>query len=126
MDAELRSIDPLLQKWRELPAGDRRNILQRLPVEQRLTFERMLAASARTDAEAAARAQRFRACSSWLGELLDACEKDAPAAGAIKPAVREALLEGHEKIAEKAGTPEVPLSLAGIAQSLLKSVMERL
>lgn len=126
MDAELLPLDPLLQQWRALPAGDRKGILRRLPVEQRLTFQRILDASERAIAEATARPQRFSGYSAWLGELLDACEKEAPAAAGLKPAVRAALLAGHELAAESTGEPESALSLAGLAHSLLKAARSRL
>jgi hypothetical protein len=126
MDAEPSSLDPLLRQWRELPVGDRRNILQRLPIEQRLTFQRVLAASERENVEVASRAQRFRAYSPWLGALLDACEKDGPTVAVLKQPVRAALLAGHEKATESGGQADAPFSFAALAQSLFKSMRERL
>ena len=126
MDAELRPLDPLLQQWRELPAGDRKNILGRLPAEQRLAFQRVLAASERESAEVTARTQRFRTCSPWLAELVDACEKGGAAAASIKPAARAALLDGYEKATLGGEEPEAPLSLTALAQSVFRSMKERL
>ncbi len=124
MDADARAIDPLLQRWRELPSGARNGILKRLPVEQRLTFRRLIAASDLAEAETAARARRFRTCSPWLGELLDACERDGTAAAGLKPIVRSALLTGYEQ-ADAAGTvAEAAPTLAAFSRSLVKSVRE--
>lgn len=126
MDAELHSLDPLLQQWHALPTGDQRGILRRLPVEQRLSFQRILGASERADAEAAARGHRFAGYSAWLGELLDACEKDGSAAAALKPPVRAALLAGHEAAAESGGEAASAPSLAALAQSFFKAAASRL
>lgn len=126
MAAEARPSDPLLQQWRELPVGDRKNIMRRLPAEQRLAFQQILAVPEREESEIAARNRRFRAYSPWLGEILDACEKGGPEAASLKPAVRAALLEGHEQESARAEETETPLSFAALVQMLLRSVKELL
>lgn len=125
MNDETRPLERLLQQWLELGASDRRGILRRLTVEQQLVFQRVLASSTRERIETAARAQRFRACSPWLGELLDACEEEAPGASALKPLARAALLAGHRAASESHGLADTPPSLAALGLSLLRSVRER-
>ncbi len=99
MECEAADMAALLDQWRALPVGDRQGILRRMAAPQRLAFERLLGAGERERAEAEARSRRFHACSPWLAELLDACEKDGPAASMLTAQVRTALLAGHEQAA---------------------------
>lgn len=99
MHGETADMAALLDQWRALPVGDRQGILRRMAVPQRLAFERLLGAGERERVEAEARSRRFHACSPWLAEVLDACEKDGPAASLLTAQVRAALLAGHEHAA---------------------------
>lgn len=126
MDAEARPFDPLLRQWGEFPVGDRKAILKRLDLGQRLAFQRLLAEAERADAELAACAKRFSACSPWLSELLNACEKSLPTAAAVKPQVRAALLAAHDAASQGKQEPDEPPSLADFVLSFVRSLRERL
>lgn len=122
MSVDAQAIAPLLQEWRMLSVGDRKGILRRLPSEQRLLLQRLAAPAEEAEAP---QDQLYRGYSTWLGELLEACENGTAKATHIKPAARRALLDAHEQAAglvEKTGKP----SLAEHARSLLQSWKDRL
>ncbi|WP_206742903.1 hypothetical protein [Erythrobacter sp. SG61-1L] len=110
-------MNALLKRWHALPVGDRTGILARMEHAQRQAFERLVVAGERERAEAEARSRRFQACSPWLADLLDACEKDAPLAHQLTPQTRAALIAGHEKAAGLTVAPAGQPTLVSLART---------
>lgn len=114
----------LLQEWSRLSVGDRKGILQRLPVEQRLFLQRLSApqgTAAGSPAKEASQDRRYSAYSKWLADLMQACEDDTPFAAHIKPLARRALLDAHGSTAGVLDTSSNRPSLSELVRSLLQS-----
>ena len=95
-------LDDLLAQWRKLPGGDRKAILKRLPLEQRMALERALNRRAdivvtQTPRDNAAR--EFAIYSPPLADLVAGCVRDDARAATLTPAMREAICAAHRDIA---------------------------
>ena len=95
-------LDDLLGQWRRMPKGDRKAILKRLTVEQRMALDRALtrradkASPAQAQSDSAAR--EFAAYSPQLADLVAGCVQDDARAAALTPAVRAAVYAAHREI----------------------------
>ena len=96
------NLDDLLAQWRVMAQGDRKAVLKRLPLEQRMALERALT---RRDDKPAVQAQsdsaarEFAVYSPPLADLVAGCVRDDARAAALTPAVREAVCTAHRDIA---------------------------
>lgn len=96
------SLDDLLVQWRKLTGSDRKAILKRLPLEQRMVLERSLKRRADTAvprAQSDSATQEFAIYSPALADLVAGCVRDDTRAAALPPAVREAVCAAHKDIA---------------------------
>ncbi len=96
MPADTANYEALLQEWHALGAGDRKAILRRLPIEQRLEFQHMIAREKSQDTSNTDHGQRYRGYTAWLAGLLATCENETEDGRRIKPPVRAALMTAHE------------------------------
>lgn len=114
-------MSALLKEWSSLSVGDRRGILRRLPMEQRLSLQRLTTPAAGAPlAEQAPKDRRYRGYSTWLADLLEACDQDTADAARLKPLARRALLDAHDHAAGPEGKQREKPSLSGLVRSLLQ------
>ena len=114
-------LGDMLMQWRALPAGDRKAILKRLPLEQRIMLDRTLARRDERDTQPADHSptQEFARYSPWLADLVAACVEDSGQASNLTPATCAAIRAAHAEIA--AHPPETaPLSLGEVIQRRLR------
>lgn len=114
-------LEDVLAQWRALPAGDRKAILKRLPLEQRIALERALShhQGAQTERADLAVAREFAQYSPWLAELVAGCMQDNGQASGLKSTVCGALRTAHAQIA--AQPPEAsPSSLWDVIRQRLR------
>ena len=119
-DLPLR-LDEMLAQWRVLPAGDRKAIRKRLPLDQRITLDRALAHRDERDTQPAGHspAQEFTPYSPWLVDIVAACVESGGQADGLTPATCAAIRAAHAEIA--AHPPETaPLSLGEVIQRRLR------
>lgn len=95
------SLDDLLTQWRVMPRGDRKAILKRLPLEQRMALERALtrrAEKAAAQAQSDSAAREFAVYSPRLADLVAGCMRDDARAAALPPTVRAAICAAHRDV----------------------------
>ncbi|MDD3799223.1 MAG: hypothetical protein PHE36_08605 [Novosphingobium sp.] len=115
-------LDDLLAQWSTMPAGDRKAIRKRLPMERRIALDRVLAThKAAALSEAAGSFRREHAAySPWLAEIVAACETDGGGNCTLTPAVRDAIRAAHHTaIAAQPAEPAKP-SLLDLARAALR------
>jgi hypothetical protein len=126
MADESTEFDEAMRKWRGLAPPDRQAVLQRLSPERRDIFQRLIAAADEEAGLIAARPPRFHGLSTWLAQLVEASESGTAEAKELKPAVRSALIRGHEQASGGAVETVAPFALPRFLQTLLQRLKELL
>lgn len=124
MSASAEPLDALLERWRRLSRGDRKAILRRMPLEQRIDLQQALAERSATRVFSGQRGDQATQASysPWLARILEAIDSagDTEAQNIVLPlpAAREALSRACARAQELTGTERHP-SLLDLARSLL-------